>query len=100
MVDRTDPHVALETLLFECPDDPIGDLAAFRVPVDAYDKWTVAKFALWLEPQATCTKILDQYGDVGLHTVMIFVANACSHYEIHMPPRIAAVAAVNDIPVT
>jgi|TARA_R110000823_G_scaffold240607_1_gene365514 hypothetical protein len=100
MLELTDPHVALETLLFECPDNPIADLAAFRGPVDSFDKWEVAKFALWLEPQSTCTKILDQLGDEGLHTVMLHIANACAHHGIHMPPRIAAVATVNDIPVT
>jgi len=100
MITRTDPHVTLEAMLFECPDNPLPNLSAFRGPVDTYDKQTVAKFALWLEPQATCTKIMRQHGDIGLHTVLIFIAKACSHFEIHMPPRVRAVAEVNEIPVS
>ena len=84
-------------LLLSAPLDPIEDLSVFDGPNTGFAPQEISFLAKWLEQQTTCTAIMKQHGDDGLHKIMIWTAQACSDHDVPMPPRIRSVAIFNGI---
>lgn len=86
-----DAGMSLLTTLHAAGPDSIpvdGELRG----ADDLTAWEAEQVAYWLEPQRTCTAIMETRGEKMLDDLLLLAARACFKHRIHMPSRVRSAA--------
>mgnify|MGYP003651973892 CR=1 FL=1 len=85
---------SLATLLWSHPADaPVPDPKLFVGAVRRAEPEDLRRLCAWIEPQATCDRVISEHGVTGLSQILRSLAAACAvATDVHMQPRVRAVA--------